>query len=97
MTHTDQPIQELMSRVKLVRESQDELVRSLAQHPEIRSMPYPTLREGTLCEPYHSQLDLYAKMREGFNPKEERRFVLDQDLGRIQTVIDKVIGQVLPK
>ncbi|MDO4714046.1 MAG: hypothetical protein Q4B28_05410 [bacterium] len=97
ITHTDPSVQELMQGVKLKRAKQEELIRILASHQEINKMPYATLREGTLCEPYHSQLDLYAQLQEGFDPKEKRGFFLEQDLGRIQTVVEKVVAQACKK
>lgn len=97
LDHTNTDVQQLNQQIKLLQQQQEQLYQNLAQEPEFLQMPYPTLREWTLCEPYHSQLDLYAEIKQGFNPQTARKFLAEQPLDRIQKVMDKVITLHKPK
>ncbi len=48
------------------------LLASISTHPEIISIPAQTIRDGTLNQLYHSQLDLMDKISNGFDPHAKR-------------------------
>ncbi len=71
------------------------LLASISTHPEIISIPAQTIRDGTLNQLYHSQLDLMDKISNGFDPHAKRWFFMNKSAGEIQTVLNIPLQKIL--
>lgn len=90
--HTHPHIRDIMDNLNVLKKSQEDLIRNIIQHDEIKSIPSQTLKDGTLNNLYQSQLDMYHQIKNnGFEPKKEWMFLWKQPIERVQKVVDKIL------
>jgi hypothetical protein len=79
-----------MNNVKLLKITQEDIVKNIINHHEIQSMPSQTFKDGTLNELYQSQLDMYNQINNGFNPQEKWMFLAKQPIEYVQKAVEKL-------